>query len=53
MAATGSLFAGRPRTGSTKPTVQLDVDGNEVEVYLTIIDISWQLYLRFNSNLMA
>ena len=32
MAASGSLFAGRPRTGSTKLGAQVDADGNEIEV---------------------
>lgn len=33
MAATsGSVFAGRPRTGSSKLQPQQDVDGNEAEV---------------------
>ena len=31
MAASGSIFAGRPRTGSNLPK-QLDADGNEAEV---------------------
>ena len=31
MAASGSVFAGRPRTGSKLPA-HVDVDGNEAEV---------------------
>ena len=44
MAASGSLFAGRPRTGSSKLGAQVDADGNELEVLRycqTLFQLEW------------
>ena len=38
-ASGGSLFAGRPRTGSKKLGTQLDADGNEIEVIVGLFAI--------------